>query len=90
MKEFQKIIGSWAEATSAGKTQDAHNAAIQVLIMAAEHALKNPTPSLLLQQEADDLEHKGDWSGAEEVRRKILVLDEACGDFGAKAQLARI
>jgi len=87
MKEFEKVIGSWAEATSAGKTQEANTVAMQVWLMAAEEALKNPTPSLLLQQEADDLEHKGDWSGAEEVRRKILVLDEACGDFGAKAKL---
>ena len=87
MKEFEKVIASWAEATSADKTQEAHNAAIRVLIMAAEHALKNPTPSLLLQQEADDLETKGDWSGAEAARRKVLALKETAGDFGTKAQL---
>ena len=87
MKEFQEVIGSWAEATSAGKTQEANAAAMQALLMAGEEALKNPTPSLLLKQEADDLESKGDWSGAEAVRRKILALEESAGDFGAKAQL---
>ncbi len=87
MKELQEVIGSWAEATSAGKTQEANAAAVQALVMAGWEALKNPTPSLLLQQEADDLEHKGDWSGAEAVRRKVLALQESAGDFGAKAQL---
>jgi hypothetical protein len=42
---------------------------------------------LLLQQEADDLERKGDWSGAEAARRKVLALEETAGDFGTKAQL---
>jgi len=87
MREFQEAINSWAEATSAGKTQEAHNVAMQVLLMAGEEALKNPSSSLLLQQEADDLEHKGDWLGAETVRRKVLALEEASGDFGTKAQL---
>ena len=56
MKEFEKVIASWGEATSADQTQEANALAMQALVMAGWEALKNPTPSLLLQQEADDLE----------------------------------
>jgi len=80
------MIGSWAEATSAGNTQEAQNAAIMAYRMAEAQALNNPTPSLLLKQEAGDLESKGDWSGAEAVYRKVLALEESTGNFGSIAQ----
>ncbi len=89
MKEFEKVIMSYAEAASAGKTEEAHSAALQALIMAGAEALKNPTPALLLREEADDLESKGDWSGAEAVRRKVLALEASSGNLGiaVKAQM---
>jgi tetratricopeptide (TPR) repeat protein len=89
MKKFEELIGSWAEATSEGKTEEAYAAAMQALIMAGEDALRNPTPELLLKQEADDLEHMGNWAEAEAVRRKVLSLEETSGNFGliAKAQM---
>ncbi len=88
MKGLQEAVGAWAGATEAGKTQEAHAAAMQVLLMAGVEALKHPTPSLLLKQEADDLESQGDWAAAETVRRKILALEEPAGSFGlAKAQM---
>jgi len=88
-EQFQKVIGSWAEATSAGKGEEANAAAMQALMMAAEEAVKNPTPSLLLKQKADDLETQRDWSGAETVRREVLAVEEASGNPGlvAKAQM---
>ena len=88
-KEFEETIQAWADATNAGKTEEAQNVAMQLLMMVGEDALRNPTPSLLLKQEADDLETKGDWTAAEAVRRKILDLEESSGNFGmiAKAQM---
>jgi len=87
MKALEGVVSTWAEATTAGKTEEAQNAAMQALILAGMEALENPTPSLLLKQEADDLEGKGDWAAAEAVRRKILAVEESSGDFGAKAQM---
>jgi tetratricopeptide (TPR) repeat protein len=76
MKKFEEVIGSWAEATSAGKAEDAQAAAMRAMIMAAEEALRNPTPEILLKNEADHLESKGAWAEAEALRRKILDLVE--------------
>ena len=89
MDEFEKTILSWAEATSTGETKAAGNAALQALILATEEAFKNPDPSLLLMQEADDLENKSAWSEAEAVRRKTLASAEADGNLGllVKAQM---
>jgi tetratricopeptide (TPR) repeat protein len=86
-KQFEELIRSWADATAAGKTADANPAAMQALIMAAEEAVRNPTPSLLLKQEADDLEAKGDWCSAEIVRRKILVAEQASCVFGLMSKV---
>ena len=89
MEEFQKAIVSWKEATSAGKSEEAQTAAMQALNLVAEESLRNPSPSLLLRQEADNLELKCRWSEAEAVRRKVLALEDTTGNFGliAKAQI---
>jgi len=89
MKKFEEVIGSWAEATSAGRDADAQAAGMQALIMAAEEQLRNPSPDVLLMNEADELESQGDWAAAEAARRKVLALAESSGNFGkiAKAQM---
>lgn len=89
IQEFEKVIQSYAEAVTDDKPEEAQNAAMQALLMAGEEALKNPTPSLLLKQEAGDYENKGDWAGAEAAYRKVVVLEESSGNFGmiAKAQM---
>jgi tetratricopeptide (TPR) repeat protein len=89
MKEFEKVIQSYAEAVTDDKPEEAQNAAMQALLMAGEEALKNPAPSLLLKQEAGDCEDKGDWAAAEVAYRKVLALEESSGNFGmiAKAQM---
>jgi len=86
MKEFEKLIHSYADAVSKDKPQEAHNAAMQALLMAGEEALRNPTPSLLLKQEAADCEASGDWSGAETAYRKVLAMEETSGNFGMLAK----
>jgi tetratricopeptide (TPR) repeat protein len=89
MKRFEQTITSYAEAAEAGNAEKAQRVAMEALIMAAEEATRNPTPSLLLKQEAADCETKGDWAGAEEAYRKVLALEESTGNFGliAKAHM---
>ncbi len=89
MKRFETVINSWAAATLADKTEEADAAAMKAFFMAAEEAIKNPTPSILLHQEAKDLECKACWDEAEAVRRRILSLKETSENFGilAKAQM---
>ncbi|MCL4788958.1 MAG: hypothetical protein KJ070_19550 [Verrucomicrobia bacterium] len=62
---------------------------MEAFFMAAEDAIKNPTPATLLHVEADELESKGNWTGAETARRRILSLKETVENFGilAKAQM---
>jgi tetratricopeptide (TPR) repeat protein len=82
MTKLEEVIGSFAEATNAGRDQDANAAAMQALAMAAAEQLRNPSPEVLLMDEADDLESKGDWPAAEAVRRKVLALEESSGHSG--------
>jgi len=86
MKQLEARVRSWADATSAGNVEEANAAAMEVLFLAAEEALKNPTPSLLLQGEIDELEGKGNWTEAETVRRRILSLKETLENFAALAK----
>jgi hypothetical protein len=89
IKRFEEKILSYAEAAEAGNMEEAEMAAMQALFMAAEDAIKNPTPSLVLKQEAAEHEDKGEWTEAETSRRKVLAIEEASGNFGliAKAQM---
>lgn len=88
-KKFQEAIADWADATKGKDAEAAQAAAMEVLMLAAEEAERNPSPSLQLQQEADDLEEKCQWVEAERVRRQFLNMAEAEGNHGmiAKAQL---
>jgi hypothetical protein len=89
MKRFEQVIGSWAEATSAGEAESAQAAAMEALSMAAEEELRNPSPDVQLMNEADALESKGDWPAAEALRQKLLALKEPSGNIGmiTKAQM---
>lgn len=89
MKELESLIKAWTDATSAGNTDEANVKAMEVLCFAAEEALKNPTPLLRLQQEADELESQGNWTDAEAVRRNILTLQQTSENPAilAKAQM---
>jgi ATP/maltotriose-dependent transcriptional regulator MalT len=89
MKEFEKVIQSYTDAVSRDRPEEARDAAMEALLMAGKEALKNPTSSLLLKEEAGNCEAKGDWTGAEAAYRKVLALEEASGNFGliAKAHM---
>ena len=86
IKEFGQALQSYASSSTAGNAEQAEAAAIQALSLAGEQALRNPTPELELGREADVLESKGDWAGAEATRRKILVLEESSGQAVAVAK----
>lgn len=89
MKEFQEKIQSYADLTEAGNDTEAQKVALSLLMMAAEEAIENPTPDLVLKQKADDLENRCEWGEAEKVRREILAMEEKIGKFPliAKAQM---
>lgn len=89
MTEFEKVIHSYAEAVTDDKPEEAQNAAMQALLMAGEEAVKHPTPSLRLKEEAGNCEDKRDWAGAEAAYRRVLALEESSGNFGmiAKAHI---
>lgn len=89
MKQFEEVIRSYADAVTQDRQEAAQAAAMQALLMAGEEALRNPTPNLLLKQEAQDCEARGDWMAAEAAYRKVLALEERSGNFGmiAKAHL---
>jgi hypothetical protein len=89
MKKFEEVIDSWVEATTADRTEDANQAAMQALLIAGTESLKNPSPEVMLKNEADDFESKGNWREAETVRRKVVALAESSGNFAriASAQL---
>jgi hypothetical protein len=76
LQDFEKTIKSYAEATEQGNAQEATQAAFTALMMAATQAAQNPTPDLLLANEATDRERSGDWAGAENAYRQLLVLRE--------------
>jgi tetratricopeptide (TPR) repeat protein len=89
MKEFEKVINSFAQATEAGRVEEAEGAAMQALLLACQEALQHPTPSLKLKEEAGDRESERDWPGAERAYRKVLDFEEKSGNFAAiaKAQM---
>jgi hypothetical protein len=64
IKKFEQAIMSYAKAAEAGKSEQAQGLAMQAFMMAAQEAQQNPTPSLLLKQQAADCEEQGDWAGA--------------------------
>jgi hypothetical protein len=89
LKEFERAIQSFAEATEAGKPEEAHQAALNALMMAAAEAAKNPTPDLELAEKAGECENAGDWAAAEAAYRQLIAMREQSGNPGliAKAQM---
>jgi tetratricopeptide (TPR) repeat protein len=94
MKRFEEVIGTWAEAASNGKDEEANATAIQILTMAAEEQFRNPTPDVQMMNQADELEGQANWPEAEAARRKVLALAESSGNLGmiasAQMKLARL
>lgn len=64
-------------------------AALRAFQMAMDEAEKNPTPQILLKEEAAQCEARGDWPGAESRYHKALALEKPTGNQGliSKAHL---
>ncbi|MBI2302255.1 MAG: hypothetical protein HYU66_25410 [Armatimonadetes bacterium] len=71
---------------------EAEAVAYQVLASAGQHAREEPSPELLLRQEAHCCEEAGDWQGAEAAYRKglesALATDQAMQQYKAYSDLA--
>jgi tetratricopeptide (TPR) repeat protein len=89
MKKFQKTIESYASAVEGDDQSAATEAAFAALALAGMEAMSNPTPDLLLAEEAHKCESARDWAGAEAAYRKLLAMHEASGNprFIVKPQL---
>jgi tetratricopeptide (TPR) repeat protein len=77
MKRFEGTVKAYADAVEAGDDDTASQAAMAVLVQAGMEAIANPTPEILLRQEAERCEQSSDWAGAEAAYRKVLALNEA-------------
>src|SRR5215475_5686987 len=86
MKEFQRVIESYAEAVNADNAQEAQQAALTALMMAAAESTAHPTPELLLAQEASDYAAAADWERAERAYRELLARQQQSGNFGLIAK----
>ncbi len=74
---FEETIKAYANAVEAGDDDVAAQAAMAALAQAGMEAMTNPTPDILLLQEAERCEQAQDWAGAETAYRKVLALREA-------------
>ena len=72
--EFTKAVEAYGKAASAGQTEQAEAAALQMLSLAGEEAEHNPSPELLLTEQARVCEERGAWGDAEALYRKLLAM----------------
>lgn len=79
--EFEKRLHAAVKAADAAKAQgnaeQFEAAAVDMLRIATEAALQNPTPDILLFQKAKGCEATRDWLGAEIAYRERLAMVEA-------------
>jgi tetratricopeptide (TPR) repeat protein len=80
MAEFQKRIEAYASAAEAGDQEATTQAGMAAFMLAGMEAINNPTPEILLAQEAQEHEAAQNWAGAEAAYGKLLALHEASGN----------
>jgi tetratricopeptide (TPR) repeat protein len=85
-RDFLRAIESYAEAVNAEKHDEAAEAALKALIIAAEQAMAHPTPEVELAEQADRCLRAADWAGAEAAYRKILRIQQETGNPGQVAK----
>jgi tetratricopeptide (TPR) repeat protein len=89
MKEFQELIKTCTEAQRQGHTEEAEQAAMEAMMLAATRTEVNSGPDAQLYEEATKCEEAGDWEGAEAARRQVLALQEAVGNPSIIAEAHR-
>jgi tetratricopeptide (TPR) repeat protein len=87
--EFEQAILAFDKAMAQGNAEQAEGAAANILGLAAEWAEQNPSPELVLMNEAGQCERTGDWSGAESRFQQLVAMAEAASEMHrlAHAQL---
>ncbi len=86
MKQFEEKVRSYAEAKEAGNVEASDRIAFNLLAMAAEKQMRNPSPNVTLKVQAADFEQAGDWAAAEKTLHQVLELDTASGNAAAIAK----
>jgi tetratricopeptide (TPR) repeat protein len=84
--DVERAIRAYAKAGEAGDTEEALQAALSAFEMVASEAARNPTPDLILAQDADDQERAGDWPAAEASYRKLIEMSNESGTPGLTAK----
>jgi tetratricopeptide (TPR) repeat protein len=78
--EFVQAIEAFQKASVGNNTEQMEAAALNAMAIVTEEAQKNPTPQMLLKQEAAECESRGDWHAAETCYHKIVPLEVATGN----------
>jgi tetratricopeptide (TPR) repeat protein len=86
LDRFKQLLEEFAESKMAGDEPAAMTKALEAFSLASEETARNPTPELLMMEEADDRECHGDWAAAERARREVLRLSETEGNLGIIAK----
>jgi hypothetical protein len=76
---FPRAIEEYRDGATTNNKQQMEAAILNALLLAAEAAEKNPSPSILLKLEAAECEARADWAGAVTCRRKVLAVEQATG-----------
>lgn len=74
---FAGLIGIYEDALRENRTEDAENAMLEILELAAEWADNDHSPEIRLKEEATHCENRGDWEGAEAAYRRMVALADA-------------
>lgn len=77
--EFIRLLKEHRAANERGDVQAMEKLSIQLMAIAADEAVKNPSKELLLCQEATEHANAARWEQAEAVYRRMLALAEAEG-----------
>ena len=79
---FVQLLQGYEEAVQAGRLSEADAIVWDVLALAGQQALANPSPELLLQMEAQRCEAAADWK-AEVAYRRVLDRGATTGNIAS-------
>ena len=80
-----RAIEAFQKGAEANNNEQMEAAALNALAIATSEAEKNPSPELILLQQAADCEARGEWSAAEAKHREVLKLAEDAGQPASTA-----
>jgi tetratricopeptide (TPR) repeat protein len=78
--EFVQLVQRFQDAVQAGRVDEADALSLNLMGLAAQHAMAHPTPEMEIQAEAQRCEAAADWQGAENAYRKLLDRADSSGE----------